>query len=294
MEKELEILKLADYSEHFELNGASAYLIVNKNIADHPCMFGFVTLPEDYDIAKELFSRIENKARELGYKDIVGPLNYTTWMSYRWAISNFETKLMPDCDNPPYYVDFIKQLGYRELYTYRSAAVKIENPLYHLSKKAYEAKLKEGFTFKLFRGKEAYSVAKEIYDISLDAFAGSYLYSEISFDYFERVYLEWTHKLDLTMYVAYNPEGEAIGFVMGYPTPDGKYFVSKTTGVRKAYQKHKIYTALLYLGSKYIAEQGFSEILYHFQCEQRSTFQRFAAPFESNEKRYAVFIKDLA
>ena len=248
MEKELEILKLADYSEHFELNGASAYLIINKNIDDHPCMFGFVTLPEDFETAKELFTRIERKARKMGYKDIVGPLNYTTWMSYRWAISNYETKLTPDCDNPPYYVDFIKQLGYRELYTYRSANVKIDNPLYHLSKKAYEAKLKDGFTFKLFRGEEAYSVAKDIYDISLDAFAGSYLYSD---------------------------------------------FVSKTSAVRKAYQKHKIYTALLYLGSKYIQDQDFSDILYHYQCEQRSTFQRFAAPFESNEKRYAVFVKDL-
>ena len=293
MEKELEILKLADYSERFDCDGASAYLIVNQNISDHPCMFGFVTLPEDFDIAKELFTRIEDKAREMGYKDIVGPLNYTTWMSYRWAISNYETKLTPDCNNPPYYVDYIKQLGYRELYTYRSAAVKIDNPLYRLSKMAYDAKIKDGFTFKLFRGKEAYGVAKDIYSISLDAFAGSYLYSEISFDYFEQVYLEWTHKLDLTMYVAYNPEGEAIGFVMGYPTPDGKYFVSKTSAVRKAYQKHKIYSALFYLGSNYIKEQGFSEILYHFQCEQRSTFQRFAKQFESNEKRYAVFIKDL-
>ena len=78
MEKELEILKLADYSEHFELNGASAYFIINKNIADHPCMFGFVTLPEDFETAKELFTRIERKARKMGYKDIVGPLNYTT------------------------------------------------------------------------------------------------------------------------------------------------------------------------------------------------------------------------
>ena len=49
METELDILKLADYSERFTEGEASAYLIVNKNITAHPCMFGFEKLPENFE-----------------------------------------------------------------------------------------------------------------------------------------------------------------------------------------------------------------------------------------------------
>lgn len=293
MEKELKILELADYSEQFIQGDSSAYLIINKNIADHPCMFGFTKLSKNKKEATQLFKKIEAKAKQLGYKDIVGPLNYTTWMSYRWALNNYDMKLIPDCDNPSYYIDYIKDLGYDELYTYRSAMVKVKNPLYALGKIAYESKLKEGYNFKLYRGKEAYDLVKDIYEISLDAFAGSYLYSEIPFEYFDQVYLSWTRDLDLSMFVAFNPEGRAVGYVVGYMSPDGKMFISKTSAVLKEYQKNKVYTALLYLGSKYVQDLGFDEMLYHFQCEQRGTFKRFDNKIESNEKRYAIFKKDL-
>lgn len=95
------------------------------------------------------------------------------------------------------------------------------------------------------------------------------------------------------IYVAYK-DGKAIGFVMGYVNPYNKNeFISKTSAVLKEYQKHKVYVALLYLGCKYVKELGFSKMVYHFQCEQKGTFQRFDSTIESNEKRYAVYIKEL-
>ena len=115
METELDILQLADYSERFTEGEASAFLIINKNITAHPCMFGFEKLPEDFETVKKLFEKIESKAKELGYSDIIGPLNHNTWMNYRWATDNYDQILFPDCTNPPYYVDYIKRLGYDTL-----------------------------------------------------------------------------------------------------------------------------------------------------------------------------------
>ena len=34
-------------------------------------------------------------------------------------------------------------------------------------------------------------------------------------------------------------------------------------------------------------------MLYHFQCEQKETFRRFDEDVEDNEKRYAVYVKEL-
>ncbi len=291
MNNELEILKLADYYEKFEYKNASAYLIINNKIENHKCMFGFTEFPNDIEVARELFNRLEMRAREKGFNELVGPLNYCSWMSYRWAINNYDLKLFPDCNNPKYYVDIIKKLGYKELYTYRSAFIDINNPLFFIGEETYKEKLKEGYTFKFFEGKEVYKLAKEVYDISINAFEGSFLYSDIPFEYFENIYLSWTKNLNIGMFIAYY-NGNAIGYVMGYDNPYSKTFISKTSAVKKEYQKHRVYVALLYLGCKYVLDKGYKDMIYHFQCEQKDIFKRFNSDIESKEKRYAVFIKE--
>lgn len=291
MDKELQILALADRYEQFSVNGCSAYLIINRKMNEHQCLFGFAELSESLDDARELFSAMERRARELGYNELVGPVNYCSWMSYRWAISGYDIRLYPDCTNPPYYAEHIKALGYRELYTYRSARIDINNPMYHAGEQLYKQKLKEGFTFELRRGEEAYAIADAVFDISREAFRGSYLYCDIPKEYFDRLYLSWTRGLELAMFVAFY-KGRPVGYVMGYDSPYGDCFISKTSAVREEFQKHKVYTALLYLGCKYVIDKGYKDMIYHFQCEQKDIFRRFDKDIESNEKRYAVFIKE--
>ena len=292
MDRELEILKLADYYELVEYKDARAYLIINNKLKDYKCMFGFAEFPNDSKIAAELFHKLERIAKEKGFHNLIGPLNYCSWMTYRWAVNNYDMKLFPDCNNPKYYVDIIKELGYKELYTYRSASIDINNPLFFIGEDIYNQKLEEGFVFEFFEGKEVYKLARDIYDISVNAFAGSYLYSDIPFEYFEEIYLTWTKTLNLSMYVAYY-NNEPVGYVMGYENPYGGSFISKTSAVKKEFQKHKVYVALLYLGCKYVLGKGYKDMIYHFQCEQRDTFKRFEEEVESKEKRYAVYIKEL-
>ena len=255
-------------------------------------MFGFVRLSDRINDAKVLFGKIEARAIELGYTSIVGPVNYCSWMSYRWAINKFDFKLYPDCVNPPYYINIIEKLGYRKLFTYRSAFVDMNNPLYYIGEDIYNQKVGEGFQFRLYEGEEVYSLVKEVFDISVDAFKGSHLYSDIPFEYFSQIYLTWTKEVNMIMYVAYW-QNEAVGYVMGYNSPYGDCFISKTSAVKKEFQKNKLYTALLYQGCRHVKNMGYDKMIYHFQCEQKDTFKRFDSDIETNEKRYAVYIKEL-
>ncbi len=292
MNRELAILELADYYERVEYRDASAYLIINEKMEDYKCMFGFIEFPNDIETARGLFELLENVARNKGYTTLVGPVNYCTWMSYRWAISNFDMRLFPDCTNPPYYPEIVRQLGYKELFTYRSAHIDMNNPLYEIGEEMLEQKIKEGFEFKLFENDEVFDLSREVYDISIDAFKGSHLYSDIPYEYFKEVYLTWVKGLEICMFIAYY-EGEPVGYVFGYDNPIDHTFISKTSAVKKEYQKHKVYVALLYLGCKYVMDKGYKDMVYHFQCEQKGTFKRFDENVESMEKRYAVFAKEL-
>ena len=150
MSRELDILQLADYYEKITFRDAEAYLIINKKIEKYNCLFGFISFPNDFETAKGLFDLLEQTALSKGYHHLVGPVNYCTWMSYRWAINNFDCKLFPDCDNPPYYPETVEKLGYSQLYTYRSALVDANNPLYAIGETVLKQKQKEGFTFKLY------------------------------------------------------------------------------------------------------------------------------------------------
>ena len=98
--EELAILELADEYELFEYKGAKAYLIINKKMEEYQCLFGFISFPNDISVAGELFGRMERRAREKGFSSIVGPINYCSWMSYRCAISRYDLKFFPYCNNP--------------------------------------------------------------------------------------------------------------------------------------------------------------------------------------------------
>ena len=106
---ELAILQLADFAEKITERDASCYLIVNKKQAKYPCMFGFVQLPDDFETTQKLFKKVEKKAAKLGYRQLIGPMNYDTWMSYRWALNDYDAHYFPDCDNPKYYVDYLTE-----------------------------------------------------------------------------------------------------------------------------------------------------------------------------------------
>jgi len=293
MNREAEILKDADYSEKIALGQSSLVLIVNKKLEKHHCMFGFVTLKNDFDEAKGLFDAAERRARELGYRELIGPLNYNTWMSYRWALNRFDVKYFPDCENEAYHVDFIRRLGYSELYTYRSTHVRLDNALFAMSEGVYRQKLDEGFTFRFISNDEAFALANEIFDLCRDAFSGGILYSEISREEFENIYLSQLKAADIEMIAAFDG-GELAGFSMGYVNPlDKRQYISKTTAVRRKYQRQRLYLALLYLGYRHIIGLGYDDVVYHYECEQRPTFHRFDGSIESNEKRYAVFKKEL-
>ncbi len=291
MKDEREILALADYHETFRVNGCEAELIINRKMEDHPCLFGFVTLTEQAEDVKALFAAMEQRARELGFHALVGPVNYCSWMQYRWAISRFDLHLFPDCTNPPYYPELIRAAGYEPLYTYRSANIDMHNPQYQMGEVLYQQKLREGFTFSLYEGDAVYSQADTVFAISSAAFRGSHLYCDIPLSYFRALYLQWTKGLKIALCTA-EYQGKTVGFVMGYDSPDGTCFISKTSAVLPEYRKHKIYTALMYLGWKYVTEHGYDKMMYHFQCEQKETFRRFDSEVESDEKRYAVFIKE--
>jgi GNAT superfamily N-acetyltransferase len=90
----------------------------NENIA----FFGFFEVLEDYEAAEQLFKTAEAWAKEKGHSALRGPAQWSTNDECGLLVDGFDDRpriLMTY--NPPYYVDYIENLGYkyaRDLWAY--------------------------------------------------------------------------------------------------------------------------------------------------------------------------------
>jgi len=93
-----------------------------KTINDEAAaFFGYWEGMDDLAAHQSLFAEFEQWAREQGAQKIYGPINFTTFGSYRLRISGFEQgAFQGEPWNPTYYPALLETLGYQTCYRYRT------------------------------------------------------------------------------------------------------------------------------------------------------------------------------
>lgn len=80
---------------------------------DDPAAYvGFFECVEDLDVCRALLSAAEAQARADGKEKLVGPLNASFWIGYRFKVENFDEHFTGEPDNLPYYADFWEACGF--------------------------------------------------------------------------------------------------------------------------------------------------------------------------------------
>lgn len=75
--------------------------------------FGWFDFIEDIEVARALIHEAEKYAISKGLETIHGPLGFTDMDKECWVIEGFENQQnISTIYNPPYYIDFIKELGF--------------------------------------------------------------------------------------------------------------------------------------------------------------------------------------
>ena len=128
------ILDLCDFYKEYVYKDASVVLMTNKNQLEYQHLFSFLNLSKDTQTNKALFDQMEQDAKSLGFKNIVGPINYSTWFDYRLPIDNFDKTFIPDIKGTEQEVTFLKENGYNYLYTYASTLANINKRLEFIAK----------------------------------------------------------------------------------------------------------------------------------------------------------------
>jgi GNAT superfamily N-acetyltransferase len=151
-------------------------------------------------------SQLEDYIRQLknaGHKRIIAPINGDTWHQYRLVSrSNGDPAFPLEPQNPLWYNEVYEELGFKPLMKYRSDKFNICNiePI-------------ENTCPTLNIRKFCDSDLRLIYDISLQCFDENFLYNDITFEEFSKLYQPILPMIDRDLVVIAEVDGATAGFL---------------------------------------------------------------------------------
>ncbi len=198
--------------------------LANEKYQTKNLRFDWFDVIDDFEVARALFQKVEEWAKELKMETLTGPHGFTDLDPQGMMVEGFnELSTIAGIYNHPYYIQFMNQLGFEKEIDYLEfkSTVPLETgipeKLLNLARR-----IEERFELKVlkFRNKkELLNRAKEIFDVLNEAFDEIYgsvpLNNEI-IDYYVKKYFSFV-EIDLIKVVV-NKENEMVGFLITMPS----------------------------------------------------------------------------
>jgi hypothetical protein len=286
--------------------------------------FGFWETIDRLEPNVMLFRGVEEWARGLGARRLLGPVNFTTHGNYRLRLGDFEDPPFPgEPYNPPWYLRILGELGFEVVAEYTSHAT---TRMYHsvigeilLSKAHYLMRLPEGIRIEALTGKVWMDRMDELYGFVDEAFSHNLAYLPVSESVFRRHYGEALARrlCPRTSVIALDEEDRVAGFLICFPdygpllrqgNPERIHpseldyerhfpllekpcFLAKTAAVRGDLRKKGLLSAL----SAEAARRSLAVYDDGMVCLMRSDnpSARFAAQFSDHHRRYGLFGREI-
>ncbi|MCL2353439.1 MAG: GNAT family N-acetyltransferase [Defluviitaleaceae bacterium] len=198
----------------------------------------------DAKTPQELREYLKLAIEQLGDRQIIAPIDGSTWHSYRLMSWSGDFPPFPmEPQNPLWYNDVYKELGFTPLATYHSVAFDINN--------IEELKHHKDVEYKTFEQHHLHDIHK----ISTQGFEGNFLYEHISYNDFFKLYQPLLPMLDKDFVLTAYVDGEPAGFIFAFGAAD--CIILKTIAVLPKYFKFGIGRSLVNKVLLKAEEKGF-------------------------------------
>jgi GNAT superfamily N-acetyltransferase len=173
-----------------------------------------------------------NTLKNAGHKKIIAPIDGDTWHKYRLvSFTNGELPFPLEPQNPLWYNSVYEKCGFRPLKKYFSEKFEINNVIMPEKDSA--------ITIRNFCEGDL----KLIYDISRCGFDENFLYAQISYEEFEKLYMPALSFADFNLVCVAEAEGVAAGFMFSFVS-HGR-LILKSIAVLPKYRQNGIGTMLI-------------------------------------------------
>lgn len=181
-----------------------------------------------------MMAAISAKAKQLGFDGLIGPMNGSTWHSYRFNAEQY-TPFFTEFYHPEYYPKLWEEVGFEKLAGYFSS---IAENVQDRPTPSWE--VPEGITVRTISMDEYEEELVNIHKFCNEAFAKNFLYSPISLTEFLKLYMPLKPVLDPKFVFIAEENGEMVCLMLNVPDHYSKIekrLITKTIA-RKAGKKY--------------------------------------------------------
>lgn len=267
---------------------------------------GNVNIHEKYRKNEEqLFNKIFEELKKEGIETIIGPLNGTTWNTYRYVTEKGNGRpFLLEPWNEDYSVSLFEKTGFKPLAGYISTVMEgmDSDGRKNLDKKI--EKLKKFDYYKDIRvesaeNKDLLKVLNKVYDLTVEAFKNNFLYSELEREIFLKMYMSYEDKIVKKFFKMLYLKGELIGYVFGIPDYaelgyKGKIdtIILKTIAVSPEYNGKGMGYILINSLVEEAEKEGYENVIYALMHESNVS-KNIGLLLGNMLRKYTLFIKEL-
>lgn len=221
---------------------------------DDPAAYvGFFECVEDLDVCRALLSAAEAQARADGKEKLVGPLNASFWIGYRFKVENFDEHFTGEPDNLPYYADFWEACGFTVSERYYSNYLRSPTPEDPSEKweKRLQRALDKGYEIRSLERGKFDEALRDIYRMLVRLYAKFPAFKLISEEQFTALFGSLKYVVDYECVLLGYRDGELAGFFVCVPNygtlVDGDLSLRDLPAILRIRRNCKEYV-ILYIG----------------------------------------------
>ena len=267
---------------------------------------GNVNIYEKYRKDEEqLFNKIFEELKKEGIETIIGPLNGTTWNTYRYVTEKGNGRpFLLEPWNEDYSVSLFEKLDFKHLAGYISTVMEgmNSNGRKNLNKKIEKLKkfdYYEDIRVESAENKDLLTVLNKVYDLTVEAFKNNFLYSELEREIFLKMYLSYEDKIIKKFFKMLYLKDELIGYVFGIPDYTelgykGKIdtIILKTIAVSPEYNGKGMGYILINSLIEEAEKEGYENVIYALMHESNVS-KNIGLLLGNMLRKYTLFIKEL-
>ena len=305
IERPSEIVIFTDENNNI---GGSLYLWHNRPDYNgrKTSYIGNVNIYEKYRKDEEqLFNKVFEELKKEGIETIIGPLNGTTWNTYRYVTEKGSRKqFLLEPWNEDYSVSLFEKLDFKHLAGYISTVMEGMNSdgRKNLNKKIEKLKkfdYYEDIRVESAENKDLLTVLNKVYDLTVEAFKNNFLYSELEREIFLKMYLSYEDKIIKKFFKMLYLRDELIGYVFGIPDYTelgykGKIdtIILKTIAVSPEYNGKGMGYILINSLVEEAEKEEYENVIYALMHESNVS-KNIGLLLGNVLRRYTLFIKEL-
>ncbi|MDQ3072557.1 MAG: hypothetical protein M3Q97_04745 [Bacteroidota bacterium] len=254
---------------------------------------GYYECADNEEAAVALLNAAAKDAKASGAHWLIGPMNGSTWDSYRFSDSPGGNDFFLEPFNKPWYGGQFEKAGFEKIARYFSSLDRVMNPMSERTRDRMEELLELGFSFRPLQKERFNEELEKIFHLSEEAFRNNFLYTPLPKAEFMQKYKALAPYTDARyVWLAEDAAGAPAAFVFCIPNilnPHRRKLIIKTLARRKGRLYRGLGEILLSKVTEEARDSGFEGVIHALMYEDGSSVVLSGQHAQNVIKTYSLY-----